>query len=205
MNLIENIKSYVKFNIYFGGIRQMKRKIFISIIIILIVITLVVASGYRERNRMADEFIKINYSNEWRLLFAIIDDLNTQIFEDGELKNIGKDDILDIIKRTNQKVIYIDNNLMHYSRLNDNFGESIYSLSLILTKIEENIGLNGDLNEDEMGLLKDVIELSKEYGEIRSVSTYKRGSNPFTQMELPKEVKDYIEGLDEILDELNAS
>lgn len=181
----------------------MKRKIYISIIIILSVITLVVGSGYRDRNRMVDEFIKMNYSNEWRLLFAIIDDLNTQIFEDGELKNIAKDDILDIFERTNQKVIYIDNNLIHHSRLNDNFGESIYSLSQILTKIQENIKLNGDLTKYEIKSLKDVIELSKEYGEIRSTSTYKRGSNPFTQMELPKEVEEYIEGLDKILEKLN--
>lgn len=174
---------------------KMKKRYFFIMLVIIILLTSqflnFMVDDYRVRNQM----IKRNYSKEWRLLFINLQQLEALVHRSI---NSNEDYIYNNISMIIQETHYINDNLIGYSRINENFNVSIYSLIDILQQLDDKVESHEPLLLRDLEMVQEIISVSKEYDDIKKISIYDKPSSKFKLMALPDEVRSYVEALESL-------
>lgn len=176
----------------------MARKLSYIIMIILLGLTLSLVFRYKQ----VDRFIKYNFSSDMAIILSELSNTSKNILANETDKEYSKDELMDQIKGAVETLFYVEKGIDKYKLLNEHFDVRVYSASDILFHFETMLLQGDDIGAYEEEVLIEVIALNEAYSKIGETASYIDDGHVFTQMEMPQDVKMYLEKLDDLSNKL---
>jgi hypothetical protein len=85
-----------------------------------------------------------------------------------------------------------------HKSINENFDVRLYAFEDILTSVEETLESGRKLSSNQLALLNQLVTLNETYSKLGNSKTYSADYNTLSQMDMPQEVKDYLDKVEEI-------
>jgi Arc/MetJ-type ribon-helix-helix transcriptional regulator len=177
-----------------------KRYQVVMVIMILLLITQYL-NVRKENTHDTENYIRMSYSRQWRILHSNIQQLESLIEVNVAAKEYRNNS--EIIKSIIREISHINNSIINYSRLNEEYMVSVYAIVDLLEPIEEKVDRDKKLTEEDLLIVKEIIKLNDKYSAIKDPDLYKKSSSIFENMNLPTEVINYETELENLVQELD--
>ncbi len=175
--------------------KKYKKGLFILVILILVLYNPFIVKPQMEKDQLVDRLTPKNF----QLLFDTIENLYIVLVMDDGYTKMSNEKQVKILETAGMAIFSIQDNFLEIRSINKNFNINVLSLETYIYTIYGKVESDQALTEADIDKLSQLHDLLRDNLSVESGLLYHSDNNPFTKETPPKQVNEFIEKLNQIL------
>lgn len=163
------------------------------LIIVVVLYNPLFAKPMITKDKAIANITAVNFRN----LFYITDELSFELLED----NCDEIDRLEFLYQASDRLFSLELSFESVKSLDDNFDISLLPLIEYCDSLIAKLENENELSSTDLEKLGMIADFSEKFSRLRLGSYYQVDSNPFTKLDIPNEVTEFLNDLEWIIED----